>query len=147
MDISAFAAPKIEGTFEHPVTLPDGKTKTGLVLHLVSMGHERVKAVAHRHDGRVLRQSAARKDISVEDLDRLSGEGWHARAFDMTCAAVTGWEWGEDEQGEAFEIAGESWEFTEANVARLFQAFPWIAAQAREEAERVENFTVASPKP
>jgi len=147
MDISTMEAPKLEGTFSHDVTLRDGKTKTGLTLELCSMGHEAVRAVAHRHDGKMLRQSASKRDITVEELDQLSGEGWHARAFDMTCAAVTGWTWSKDEKGEGFTIRGEVWEFSPANVARLFQAFPWIAAQAREEADRVANFTKASPKP
>lgn len=143
MDIEAFKAPDMSGVIDVEITVPGSKAKTGLVVQVQSMASDDVRAVSRRHDGRILRQSSARKDLTVDDLDQIAGENLSTRTLDMVCATVTGWVWGDDESGEPFVIGGEVWEYTAENVKRLLSEFPFIRDQIREQAETVANFTKA----
>mgnify|MGYP000754834165 CR=1 FL=1 len=115
---------------EVKIVYPDTKAFTGLTLTLLPESSKEVKVQQRKNTDHRLRSK--KKNLTagwIEDSYRL-----------VLIAAVSGWNWGENEDGDPALFHGEIPEFTKENVEKVFTELDWIVPQVQEEFEDTEAF-------
>lgn len=112
---------------------PDNGEPVGLRIEIRPETSREVKAQQRKNTDK--RLNSQKKKLSA---------AWIEESYQsVLLAAVAGWEWGTDANGEPANFRGEQPECTPDNVQEIFKALPWVAAQVREAFEDTEAFFVA----
>lgn len=111
------------------LVLPGTSKRIGLALELQSLTSPAVEAVDEqtREDARNLREAGKEADKAF----------WEEAGVKRYCAAVVGWTWGKDFNGEPGNWGGEQLEFAPENVRKVIAhdvVFPQIMKAAGDEA-------------
>jgi hypothetical protein len=127
-DFGAIEPHNVPLQIKHPKT---GKY-LGLTINLRWFGSDPVKSVQRSITDRRLKLSQRRKDFNAEQLENAN--------FDQLIAAIEGWTWEKNADGNDANIGGERPDFNAVNARNLFQRFPWIATQCDEKLAADEDF-------
>lgn len=127
-DIGAIEAHNVPLQIKHP---GNGKF-IGLTINLRWFGSEPVRAVQRSITDRRLKLAQRRKDLNAEQLESTT--------YDQLIAAIDGWEWGKNADGNDASVGGERPAFNAVSARKLFEKFPWIATQCDEKLAASEDF-------
>ena len=143
MDISGIV--NYENLFPLDVMHPITDEPIGLTMEIRSSGSEACKAIYRKHadDVHEMRYKGKRpkgKQAEKEELER-------------TAACIASWNWGKTEDkevdgsivpGEEATFHGEKPTLTISKAIEILDKVPWIYAQVKEAADKLENFTANS---
>lgn len=114
-------------TVKHPIT----DEPTGLTMQIRSSGSEACKTIYRKHADEMLQMRYKGK--------RPNGKQAEREELERTAACIDSWVWG----GEA-NYRGEKPALTMSKAIELLEKVPWIYAQVKEEADKLENFSLSS---
>lgn len=119
MDLSSIKPAARKFDLTHPAT----DEKIGISVTLLPDSDPKVKAVRRK-----------RMDATLANR-RQKFTSAQAEAFtvDLLVAAIAGWEWGKDANGEQNTFNGEVPEFTESNVRKVVKELDWFQDQVNRE--------------
>jgi hypothetical protein len=123
-----------------------GGKKSGLRLQIRSAEHPDLNKLGHKMSGRMIRQGVLMKGMTEDQQDELLGRSQEEAVREQAIGVTVGWEWSEDEDGDAFTYAGEVWDFTPENARKLFAILPEAVETANMTAAKTANFTKKSSK-
>lgn len=103
---------------------PGTEEKIGLSFTLMSLSDDRMSAVKRSLSDRNLAKRQRNKHITTAEIEGNRKE--------LLFRAATGWNWGENEQGEQADFNGEQLEFTQKNVMLIFNTLPFVVDQLDE---------------
>lgn len=113
------------------VLLPNG-AKSGIAINLISMDDPRMKAVRRSINDAKLKLEQRGKGFTSEDIE--------ANNVRLATAALTGWEWGDDEDGEPATYEGKVPEFNTKNVKEVLTNVDWFLAFIGKELDETAAF-------
>lgn len=110
----------------------DEKIKIGVTVDIMSIDDERMKKAKRRIEDARLKLAAKGKTFSSEDIDANKNE--------LYFTAMTGWNWGKDDDGEQATFHGEIPEFSRRVAHQVFEELPWFRDQIERELGETAEF-------
>lgn len=151
MDVNAVV--NYEKLFSLTVLHPITDEPFGLTMQIRSSGSEACKAIYRKHADDILDMRYRGK--------RPKGKQAEKEELERTAACIASWDWGKapdkttkDDEGNVVTIPGDQATFngekpplTIVKAIEVLDKVPWIYAQVKEAADRLENFSeTSSPK-
>jgi hypothetical protein len=103
------------------IKYPGTTRSTGVTVELMSLDDERMRKLKRSLIDRRQKLEARGKVFSADELETNGSE--------VAFAAIVGWSWGKDEDGDEATFQGEKPELSRANVMAVFTALPWFREQ------------------
>lgn len=129
MDLATLKPSEITLDILHP---GNGK-KLGIVVSLVSIEDEKMKKLKRFIANESLKTQQRGKTVTAEKLEENENK--------LMFAAMSGWTWGKDEDGEQASFNGnEHPTFDEPTVYKVFNELPWFREQISKKVGETESF-------
>ncbi len=106
--------------------------KCGVWVSIISLDDERLKKLRRSYQDEANRAAQRGKIINAEDQDE--------KLTRLIIAAMTGWGWEKDDDGEEATFNGTKPEFKEAKIREVFNQLPWFRDQLSEEVGDTKSF-------
>lgn len=118
MDISSITPTERPFDIKHPKT---GES-IGLTVTLLPDSDQKVVTARRKYI-----------DERMQRTKKMTASAYETLQTNLIVAAVNGWEWGKDANGDECSFHGEKPEFSEATLRRVLKELPWIKSALDQE--------------
>lgn len=118
----------VELRIKHPAT----EAFVGVRIFTISPQDPKMRSIRRMITDQRIKLEAKGKYFKAEDLEQ------NQRNF--LFAAMTGWDWGKDDNGEEATFEGGKPDFDKTTVNKVFDSLPWMQSQLDEFLAEDKNF-------